>query len=177
MFVRTDEYTEYIEKEKSPKRREAPYEPITLPGCRFPHVPISHIHNPGPFMKRVSSITSTIDIPPAVGSSFALFMQYSKYTRLWDEAVARVKDIVTLVLLAPAESPSMHQDFLKDAITIAEIPKESYTQFEDFLARVGSQDAPVGVLVRPDGHIAWQGSDPAALSPSLSKILHHNVRV
>lgn len=133
-----------------PSPRDAPYVPRCLPGCRFPHFPITAID---------SHTMSSIDLPREAGSRFLLMIPHDASSEAWEQ---HAHDDMAMVRMAP--SSSQQQSELKQQ-SAAE-PKSRlfadasghsvWTSLIRPLTKAFDTED-VGLLLRPDGHVAWVG--------------------
>ena len=143
-----------LEKAAKAKPRNAPYVPICLPGFRFPHFPVSILESRQEHLQPGTEVVSSIDIPAATGIDYTLFVSHSsaeQWRVMYDKAGVVSVEVKTdssplvssssghcpSVLAREINSPSMWDSLVK--------PLEK---------AFGSSP---GILIRPDGHVAWIG--------------------
>jgi len=157
---------EAIKKYKRPKPRDAEYLPACLPGCRFPHFPIKRLPQ-----LVMNADESSIDICRSVGSRFTLFCA-ENHADQWlaiinTELQDKARSWIAVAVIHPLDNgqwsptqqhekhvdldPSSHGDSSISLINII----DCHDMWNTF---VGADDlGSLGILVRPDGHVAWRG--------------------
>ncbi len=134
-----------------PKPRDAPYVPQCLPGHRFFHTHLDVVYSSiGDNNNSIQKGTriSSLDIPASVGTRWVLFVQNA---RDWIHHHPEHMDRIVLVEVDDA-SCQMNTDIAQICVIDIDGRVASY------MASVQGyfQEKP-GILVRPDGHIAWIG--------------------
>eukprot|EP00890_Picochlorum_soloecismus_P004719 jgi/Picsp_1/5248/NSC_02610-R1_protein len=147
---------------KQPKPRDAEYSPACLPGCRLPHFPIKRLPQ-----LVMNADESSIDISRSAGSRFTLFCT-EKYLDQWMAIINtglqdNARSWIALAVIHPSDrgqSPIQKQEEHVDLgpsscddSNISLIKAIDCHDMWDTL--VGADD--LGILVRPDGHVAWRG--------------------
>jgi hypothetical protein len=177
-----------IKAYKQPKPRDAEYSPACLPGCRFPHFPIKRLPQ-----LVMNTDESSIDIPRSVGSRFTLFCAAKDVdqwlviinTKLQDEARSWIA--LALIHQGPEnrQPTAMHQG---EELGVEIDPSSS--QQSNSISVINAIDCQdmwntiaaaagdgcvfdsIGILVRPDGHVAWRGP-PTAFQQSFEHLTTH----
>jgi len=143
-----------LEQAAKSKPRDAPYIPICLPGFRFPHFPVDVLESRQEHLQSGSETVSSIDIPASAGINYTLFVDYSSVEN-WrnkhdKEGVVTVEvktDSSPLVPCLTGHCPSI---LVKDTSS----PSTWQSLLKPLEKQFGSSP---GILVRPDGHVAWIG--------------------
>lgn len=145
-----------------PQARNAPYIPTTLPGARFPHIPLKVLQE-GHLKRSVSkgSVVSSIDIVPASDLDFTLFVSKCPDMHDWlavckanfiDGCNEGVVQSVLPVVVVPSEDSDLISSIDKSVSIVLDVQRKWTTihQYGDFWKNIDA------VLVRPDGHVAWR---------------------
>ena len=176
---------EAIKVYKQPKPRDAEYSPACLPGCRFPHFRIKRL----PLLV-MNTDESSIDIPRSVGSRFTLFCTAKDEdqwlaiinTKLQDEA----RSWIALAVIHPDSDDGLPAAAQQQEEIGVEIDPSSGQQSNSIslinaidcdgmwntiaaAGRDGDDFGSLGILVRPDGHVAWRGQ-PTAFQQSFEHL-------
>ena len=166
-----------------PKPRDAPYEPSTLPGARFPHFELQFLQ-PGALLhfskqsmqqsgeiidgrrslNRDMDMISSIDLWPAAGLRFVLLLSPSKDLEDWLSAVANYNEeaaeeegfgvrICPVVIVGNSEANKESNLIMEVHKDVAIAVVEDSNRWEE----LRGVTAEGGILVRPDGHVGWRG--------------------
>jgi 2-polyprenyl-6-methoxyphenol hydroxylase-like FAD-dependent oxidoreductase len=171
------ETEEVVEYQRRQLMREAPYQPTTLPGARFPHFlvePLSSSVQVKEGQVGTSVSLSSLDLIAAAGCKLVVFISSSSAYEKWISAAQSVNNrkrgeevILSLVQIITDT----------DTGNISCGKEHKVTQLRDVnsvwkdLRGVGDDGA---VLVRPDGHVAWRSRDGGGidqLESAVSSIL------
>ena len=149
-----------------PKPRDAPYVPQCLPGHRFFHTEFEVTYSSLDTLKKDTRISS-LDVPSSVGTRCALFVQDA---RDWIHHMDPQEYEDTIVLVEV--SNTSHIPTTKGMVHVIDCD----ATFASYLAPVQDyfQQEHVGVLVRPDGHIAWVGPCSRVSSAVSSYFKYYN---
>jgi 2-polyprenyl-6-methoxyphenol hydroxylase-like FAD-dependent oxidoreductase len=168
-----DQAAEYV----GPKPRDAPYRPITLPGARLPHFPLQLVR-PGALdvFSLSTPLESSVDLPLAAGLRFVLLLSPGSGLEAWVAAVAAHNaaegedgaQVVPVVMAGPSDDMERLHKLPEEVALVVDAGGRWAA-----LRGVGPE---AGVLVRPDGHVAWRGGagtvgKEGALSDALSAVL------
>lgn len=134
-----------------PSPRDAPYVPRCLPGCRFPHFPITAIGAQGGQQHTMSSI----DLPREAGSRFLLIIPHDASSETWEQ---HCDDDMAMVRMAPSYQQSELKQQLIDTNRrlFADASGHVWASLIDPLIKAFNTEN-VGLVLRPDGHVAWVG--------------------
>lgn len=131
-----------------PKPRDAPYVPQCLPGHRFFHTYLEVVHSSIQSIRKGTHISS-VDVPASVGTQWVLIVQDAREWKTTLEDLDRI-------LLVEITDVSLQMNTHTDMAQICAIDSDG--RVAAYMAHVEEcfQEKP-GILVRPDGHIAWVG--------------------
>lgn len=173
------EIIEAVQLASLPKPRDAPYAPCCLPGYRLPHVDLEVVHSSiGDFP---STTISSLDIADSVGTRFVLFIQHGTGCH-WVQHLPSDYDSPVLVDVSiPTNSNSKNDgsetidinDHTRKLCHIHVLLKDSDAILASEMSRLQEVFGgfPLGILVRPDGHIAWVGP-PERVTSALERIFN-----
>lgn len=172
IFNFADSLAPKVDAYRSPKHRDAPFNPACLPGCRLPHCNISLIQRGR--LRDIEPMQSTIDLPRAAGLRYVLLCIIANHSQVdaWRDCLqgAFDNDLIVPVVLIPQKGSENNQlnisYALPDEYALATMQFGRDGPYSDLLHTTGG----VGILTRPDGHIASLGS-PSELSEALQKLL------
>jgi len=158
------ETEEVVEYERRQLMREAPYQPTTLPGARFPHFlvePLSSSVQGKEEQVGTCASLSSLDAIAAVGCRLVVFVSSSSAYAKWISAAQSVNNkkrgeegILSLVhIITDTDTDTDNISYGKEHKVIQLRDLNSVWKH---LRGVGDDGA---VLVRPDGHVAWRSRD------------------
>lgn len=157
----TEEVTEYQRRQLM---REAPYQPTTLPGARFPHFLVE------PLLPKEEQVgtnvpLSSLDAIATAGCKLVLFISASSAYTKWNSAVHSVnnkkreggEDILSLVHILADTDANSNSDGKEHKVMQLRDVNDVWKD----LRGVGDDGA---VLVRPDGHVAWRSRNSGGIN-------------
>lgn len=152
-----------IRSYSSPKPRDAPYQPTTLPGTRFFHFDLFDYDSNG----MISSIDLT---SPENGWRMVLVVSKSEKVTSWVAAASAIQSKsrtslhVVILIQDDAEKAEM-EVFVGKGVSILKCVDESWEKCR------GLSDGGA-ILLRPDGHVAWRGEDETQLATIFMELLN-----
>lgn len=158
------ELEDAVHEASLPKPRDAPYIPQCLPGHRLPHIELMVAYSSLDSIRN-DTIISSLDVPDAGGLQFVVFIRHGTAAEWRHQLDANT---FLLVCISSSEAIEEEQDDNLSARLI-----DTHGVFDSYLHRLkkffGGLETP-GILVRPDGHIAWIGP-PSRISSALDTLL------
>lgn len=139
-----------------PSPRDDPYVPRCLPGCRFPHFPITVSSD------SQTHTMSSIDLPRQAGTQFLLIIPHDASPDAWVQ-----HDDITIVRMAPSSQCGIKEP---SHLVVTDASGHVWTSLRAPLTEAFGGAVDIGLLLRPDGHIAWVG--PSQRLPNAFDALH-----
>jgi hypothetical protein len=156
-----------VDEYRRPRPRDAPYQPIALPGARLPHYPL-RLLAPGRLDGmdadggRATRCSSSVDLAWAANGRLVLLLPNGPALRGWLDAVRGVEEEtgVPLVSVVHLEDKKEGGGGGIDGVEpvglaglgedVAVVAASRWAVVREALAESGA------LLVRPDGHVAWR---------------------